>query len=121
MAVSLTDRAAEQIRNPLRVCVEDMATGACTISGRSGNASDIVLGLLDGIREMPGCLSYIVAKDAAGDDAIWITEVWDSEASHKASLTLPGVRAAITAGRPLIAGFESQAARVPVGGQGLPA
>lgn len=86
-----------------------------------GNRDALISILLDGVRDMPGCLSYIVAKDEAGDDAIWITEVWDTEASHKASLTLPAVRAAIAAGRPLIAGFESQVATVPVGGHGLPA
>ena len=32
-----------------------------------------------------------------------------------------GLGAAIAAGRPLIAGFESQVVTVPVGGQGLPA
>jgi quinol monooxygenase YgiN len=86
-----------------------------------GKRDALIAILLDGVHDMPGCLSYVVAKDVAGDDAIWITEVWDTEASHKASLTLPAVRAAIAAGRPLIAGFESQVATVPVGGQGLPA
>ena len=56
---------------------------------------------------MPGCLSYVVAKDAAEADAIWITEIWDDASSHKASLQLPAVRAAIAKGRPLIAGFIS--------------
>jgi quinol monooxygenase YgiN len=87
----------------------------------AGKRDALVAILLDGVRDMPGCLSYIVAKDVASDDALWITEVWDAETSHKASLTLPAVRAAIAAGRPLIAGFESQVVTVPVGGQGLPA
>src|SRR6188768_2930824 len=51
--------------------------------------------LLESIHSMPGCLSYIVAKDPADADAIWITEVWDSEESHHASLALPAVRQAI--------------------------
>ena len=42
---------------------------------------------------MPGCLSYVVAHDTTEPDAIWITEVWDSEASHKGSLSLPAVQA----------------------------
>ena len=40
---------------------------------------------------MPGCLSYIVATDPADANAIWITEAWDSKASHDASLSLPQV------------------------------
>ncbi len=43
---------------------------------------------------MPGCLSYVVARDPKDPDAIWITEVWDSKESHAASLQLPAVREA---------------------------
>jgi quinol monooxygenase YgiN len=68
---------------------------------------------------MPGCLSYIVAQDPADADAIWVTEVWDSQASHKASLSLPSVKDAISRGRPLIAGFDQRAETVPVGGHGM--
>lgn len=68
---------------------------------------------------MPGCLSYVVAKDPADQDAIWITEVWDSETSHKASLALPSVRAAIAKARPIIAGFDSSVTTQPVGGVGI--
>ncbi len=75
--------------------------------------------LLDGSAAMPGCLSYIVAKDLADPDAIWITEAWDSEASHKASLGLPQVQAAIARGKPLIAGFGERFVTMPVGGHGL--
>jgi quinol monooxygenase YgiN len=75
--------------------------------------------LLAGTGEMPGCLSYVIARDPADPDAIWITEVWDSEASHKASLSLPAVRAAISNGKPLIAGFGERFVTAPVGGHGL--
>ena len=40
---------------------------------------------------MPGCRSYVIADDLSDADAIWITEVWETEAAHKASLTLPQV------------------------------
>ena len=65
-----------------------------------------------------GCLSYVVAQDPTNSDAIWITEVWDSQASHKASLSLPGVKDAILRAKPLIAGFEKQVETVPIGGRG---
>ena len=68
---------------------------------------------------MPGCLSYVVALDPTDADAIWITEVWDSEESHRASLSLPAVQQAIAAARPLIADFGDSVATIPVGGQGL--
>lgn len=76
--------------------------------------------LLDGTANMPGCLSYIIARDTSDPDALWITETWDTQASHKASLSLPLVQAAITKGRPLIAGFGERFETEPVGGQGLP-
>ena len=81
---------------------------------------DALIGiLLEGVTAMPGCLSYVVAKDPTDENAIWITEVWDSEASHRASLNLPSVKAAISRGRPLIAGFGERFVTEPVGGHGL--
>ncbi len=87
-----------------------------TVAGRRSEVIDILLG---GTGSMPGCLSYVVAADPADADAIWVTEVWTDEASHKASLSLPEVRAAIAQARPLIAGFDSQTRTEPVGGVGL--
>lgn len=84
-----------------------------------GKRDALIAILLDGTAAMPGCLSYIVAKDSTDPNAIWITEVWDSEGSHKASLALPAVKAAIAAGRPLIVGFGERFVTTPVGGVGL--
>ena len=77
--------------------------------------------LIDGTVGMPGCLSYVVAADTTEPDALWVTEVWESQASHRASLQRPAVQAAIAKGRPLIAGFSSRVETVPVGGHGVPA
>ena len=84
-----------------------------------GQRDALIAILLDGVSGMPGCLSYVVAQDPADADAIWITEVWDSPASHKASLSLPSVKDAISRGRPLIAGFDQHIETVPVGGHGI--
>jgi quinol monooxygenase YgiN len=75
--------------------------------------------LMDGTQAMPGCLSYVIASDPADDTAIWITEVWDSQASHQASLSLPAVQAAVAKGRAMIAGFSSRVETVPIGGHGI--
>ena len=71
-----------------------------------GKRDDLVSILLDSTEAMPGCVSYIVAHDPTDAEAIWITEVWIDEASHKASLGLPQVQAAIAKARPIIAGFD---------------
>ncbi|MER8571237.1 antibiotic biosynthesis monooxygenase [Mesorhizobium sp. M1338] len=68
---------------------------------------------------LPGCLSYIIARDPADADAIWVTEVWIDAESHKTSLQLPEVQATIAKARPFIAGFEFQVETHPVGGFGL--
>ena len=70
---------------------------------------------------LPGCLSYIVARDPADTTAIWITEVWTDAESHKASLALPEVQAAIARARPLVAGFDIQIVTEPVSGVSMPA
>lgn len=84
-----------------------------------GQRDALIAILLGGTDRMPGCLSYVVAKDPTDADAIWITEVWDRQESHKASLALPAVKDAIAKGRPLIAGFDQQIHTEPVGGYGL--
>jgi quinol monooxygenase YgiN len=84
-----------------------------------GQREALIAILSDGIADMPGCLSYIVARDTVDPDALWITEVWDSQASHAASLSLPSVQRAIQRGRPLIAGFGERFETEPVMGYGL--
>jgi quinol monooxygenase YgiN len=75
--------------------------------------------LIEGISGMPGCLSYVVAQDATDPDAIWVTETWDSQTSHRASLALPSVQQAISKGKPLIIGFGERFETKPIGGHGL--
>lgn len=85
----------------------------------SGQRDALIAILLAGVNDMPGCLSYVVAKDAGDETAIWITEVWDSKESHDASLALPSVKNAIAKGRPLIAGFGTPTITIPAGGRGI--
>ena len=84
-----------------------------------GQRDALIAILLESTTAMPGCLSYVVAKDAKDAAAIWITEVWDSKDSHAASLTLPAVKAAIAKAKPMIAGFGDYVTTEPVGGFGL--
>lgn len=87
-----------------------------TIAGKRDEFAAILLG---GTGGMPGCLSYIVATDPRDGKALWITEVWDSAESHKASLSLPSVKDAIAKGRPLIASFGDMVQTEPIGGVGI--
>jgi len=89
------------------------------INAVTGQRDALAAILLESTGAMPGCLSYVVATDSADPDALWVTEVWGSPASHQASLALPAVKAAITKGRPLIAGFSNRVETTPIGGLGL--
>jgi len=75
--------------------------------------------LLENAAQMPGCLSYIIAKDPSDSKAIWITEVWDSKDSHQKSLSLVSVQNTIAKARPFIEGFGERYETEPVGGHGL--
>ena len=86
-----------------------------------GQRDALIAILLEGVADMPGCLSYVVARDPGDADAIWITEVWEDRASHEASLKLPAVRDAIARAMPMIAGFGESVVTTPVGGHGLAA
>ncbi|MDV3456799.1 putative quinol monooxygenase [Sphingomonas sp. HF-S4] len=84
------------------------------MKAQPGKRAELIAILAAGTGTMPGCRVYLIAEDAKDTDAIWITEVWDDAASHKASLELPTVREAIAKGRPLIAGFEISVETKPV-------
>ncbi len=70
------------------------------------------------LQDDPCCELYIVNVSATEPDAVWVTEVWSSQAAHELSLTRDDVRALIERGIPLIAGGE-RIEVVPVGGKGL--
>jgi quinol monooxygenase YgiN len=85
-----------------------------------GKRDEMIEILKESAAGMPGCLSYVVAKDAVDENTIWVSEVWDSTASHDASLSLPVVKNAIPRSKALVANFEKIAVTNPVWGAGLP-
>lgn len=89
------------------------------MTATEGNREKLIDILLKGTQEMPGCKLYAIAADTSDEVSIWITEIWDSEDSHKASLQLPGVQAAIAEGRAMIAEFGERHVVKPFGGWGV--
>jgi quinol monooxygenase YgiN len=71
------------------------------------------------LNSMEGCYLYLISSAVDDADAIWITEVWRSQADHQASLANEAVRALITAARPLIADMTDRSEFTPLGGKGL--
>jgi quinol monooxygenase YgiN len=105
--------AAPEEKRPMYGLIVKMVAAA-------GKREELISLLLEGTAAMPGCLSHVIARDAADDDSIWITEVWDDKASHDAALALPVVQKTIAAARPMIAVFNNPVVTTPVGGHGLP-
>ncbi len=92
------------------------------IIAQAGQRDALVLVLLEAaaaLEHVPGCELYIVNTSPTEPDVVWVTEVWNSQADHQASLTRDEVKALIQRGRPLIAGGE-RIELVPRGGKGLP-
>jgi quinol monooxygenase YgiN len=86
-----------------------------------GRRDEMIEILEQSAADMQGCLSYVVAKDDADENTIWVTEAWDSMASHDASLSLPAVKNAIPRAKAIVSNFEKIAVTRPVWGVGLPA
>jgi quinol monooxygenase YgiN len=106
------------------IATPGMARGSPPASGkRQGFRSrhEAMVGILkESAADMPGCFSYVVAKDSADEHAIWVTEVWDSIVSHDASLSSPSVKNAIPRAEAIVSSFEKIAVTNPVWGVGLP-
>ena len=85
----------------------------------SGERDGVIAILKDSARDMPGCLSYVIARDSADENVVWITEVWDSMASHEASLSLASVKNAISQAKSRITSVDRIAVTIPVTGVGL--
>lgn len=54
-----------------------------------------------------GCLSYEVGVSFEDPDAVFVSELWESQTAHHESLQLPSVQAAIAEAGPLLSGDMS--------------
>ena len=90
-----------------------------SFSAHPGKREELIALMTQSVGDMPGCRSYHVARDTTDPDKLWITEVWDSAESHKASLQIPAVAETIKQAMPLIASFGDHIETEPAGGTGL--
>lgn len=86
---------------------------------KPGERDALIAAMSQDVAPMPGCVSYIIARDSQDENGIWVTEVWDSAASHRASLSMPSVQAAIARAKPLIASMGEYFETEPVAGPSL--
>ncbi|NEN80958.1 putative quinol monooxygenase [Paenibacillus elgii] len=72
----------------------------------------------DMLNDMEGCIYYILHEAEDEPDVLWITELWESQEAHAASLKNEKVRELIGRCRHLIA--EAGGVKVrPIGGKGF--
>lgn len=86
---------------------------------KPGQGAALAAEMTSGGFAIAGLRSFVVAVDAGDDHLIWITEIWDSEAAHKASFDLSFVKESIDRAMPLIAGVETQVVTRPIAGTGV--
>lgn len=72
-------------------------------SGERDQLAGILLQAAVLMEHATGCKLYAVATDRENSDAVYITEIWDSQADHDASLSMAGVRELIQQAMPLLA------------------
>ncbi len=93
------------------------------LTAKEGHGEQLRAILLDASALMStatGCICYIVSKDPADDNAVWITEVWDSKADHDNSLSVPGVKELISQAMPILGGPPQKGQELVVlGGKGV--
>ncbi len=92
------------------------------LKAREGQRDSLVehmLGVAQLLAEVPGCELYVINTSAEDTDAVWVTEVWSTQAELDASLTLDGVKASVERVMALLAGPPERIDVLPVGGKGL--
>jgi quinol monooxygenase YgiN len=93
------------------------------LQATAGNGDQLAAVLLQAaelVATAKGCHLYLVSRDPESSDAVWVTEVWDTQADHDASLGVPGVRELIGKAMPLLTGAPQSGQQLTViGGVGL--
>ena len=115
--------AASAVSAAIHLCTPPRAEGATNMYGLIGKLvsvpnrrADVIAILREGTARMSGCLAYVIAEDASDENTIWVTEIWNSQADHDASLGLAAVKDSMSKAKPMIASFSRVAVTNPVAG-----
>lgn len=72
------------------------------------------------VAKAKGCRLYVISKEEADSDSLYVTEIWDSKEDHDNSLKIEAVRALIMKAMPLLAGPPTKGQELEVlGGAGM--
>lgn len=89
------------------------------LTAHPGRRDELGLCLLDPNLKRPGCHSYVLAHDLNDVDALWVTEVWMSKATHDAWSAQIRETHELLPALSLIATFGDTVFTRPIGGVGL--
>ena len=85
--------------------------------------AELLYRVAESLREAAGCELYVVTRDAAEPDRVYVFEVWDDEESAQAALTAPAVDPSAPKPADVLALLADEPFRVDLqvlGGVGLP-
>jgi quinol monooxygenase YgiN len=69
--------------------------------------------------ENTACILYLVYRDVANPNVIWVEDVWTNKDDHAAAMSNPAMRSFIAQTMPLLEGMPEQIEIEPAGGKGL--
>ncbi len=81
------------------------------VKGKGDQLARIMLEMADIVENLPGCQTYIVIRTMSDPDQLMVTEIWDSQQTHQASLANKEVLNLINSTRSLITHMEHHAGR----------
>ena len=93
------------------------------LTAKSGHREALANMLLEAselVSTAKGCKIYVIGKDATDENAVYVTEIWDSKEDHDNSLNVDGVRELIGKAMPLLDGKPSKGQELEIlGGAGV--
>jgi len=93
------------------------------LTATEGNRDKLAAILLEAanlVATAKGCQLYFVSIDAEDENAVWVTEAWDSKEDHDNSLKVEGVRELIGQAMPILAGMPQKGQELQIlGGAGI--
>lgn len=76
--------------------------------GRGGELAMIMLKAAEVVSKIKDCHLYLVQMSATDESKVLITEVWESQSAHRASLANSDVLALIAKAKPLIQNMQHE-------------
>ncbi|WP_294276956.1 antibiotic biosynthesis monooxygenase family protein [uncultured Chryseobacterium sp.] len=89
-------------------------------AGHQKELADILIQASQLVSTAKGCTLYAVSHDQEDENAVYVTEIWDSKDDHDNSLKVEGVRELIMKAMPILDGPPTKGQELEIlGGVGV--